>query len=304
MSDYSDYHCHCCPRGCAVDRQAALGFCHAGREPEVASICIHPGEEPPLGGARGVCNVFFAHCNLQCCYCQNLDISRGRVDEAKIFYHSLDEVVARIELLLPQSENVLGFVSPTHYADSVPCIVDRLHADGFNPTVVYNSNGYDDIETLRRMEPYVDVYLPDMKYSDSKLAARLSHAEDYPRRAGEALMEMVRQKGSGLLCDEQGQAFRGIIVRHLVLPGEVDNSLGVLDWLADHLPMNLHLSLMAQYYPPEGADLPENLRRTLSAEEYDRVVDRYYQLGFYNGWLQELSSNESCRPDFSQKDSF
>ncbi len=296
--------CKCCPRHCGVDRVERLGFCHSEREPEVASICIHPGEEPPLGGRKGVCNVFFAHSNLQCCYCQNLDISRGVVDEAKVFYHSLDEVVERIESLLPQSETVLGLVSPTHFADSVPVLIERLHGDGFFPTVVYNSNGYDDVETLRNMEPYVDVYLPDFKYMDSALAARLSNAADYPQRATEALKEMVRQKGSGLLCDEQGQAFRGIIVRHLVLPGEVENSLKVLDWLADNMPKNLHVSIMAQYFPPQGATLPANLQRTLTEDEYRRVVEHYESLGFYNGWLQELSSNEVCRPDFEQQDSF
>lgn len=296
--------CSCCPRHCGVDRVSRMGFCHAGIEPEVASVCIHPGEEPPLCGEKGVCNVFFSHCNLQCCYCQNLDISRAEVESSRVFYHSLREVVERIESLLPQCENVLGLVSPTHYADSVPEIVEALRRDGYNPTVVYNSNGYDDIATLRRMEPYVDVYLPDFKYMDSLLAARLSNAADYPQRAAEALKEMARQKGSGLLCDERGMAFRGLIVRHLVLPGEVDNSIKVLDWLADNMPSNIHISVMAQYFPPKGATLPPNLQRTLTADEYDRVVRHFDSLGFYNGWLQELSSSDVCRPDFDQQDSF
>lgn len=300
----NEKRCGCCPRHCAADRIATLGFCQAPLAPEVASVCVHGGEEPPLTGRKGVCNVFFAHCNLQCCYCQNLDISRGKVASDKIFYHTIDDVVSRIEALLPLCENILGFVSPSHYVDTIPVIVQRLHDDGFRPTVVYNSNGYDDVDSLRRVEPYIDVYLPDMKYQDSALALRLSHVADYPERAGEALLEMCRQKGSGLLCDEQGMAFRGIIVRHLVLPGEVDNSLRVLDWLADHLPMNLHVSLMAQYYPPQGADLPGSLSRTLTVEEYERVVAHYQSLGFYNGWVQELSSNESYRPHFECQNAF
>lgn len=296
--------CGCCPRHCAVDRVASLGFCQAPLAPEVASVCVHGGEEPPLSGSRGVCNVFFAHCNLQCIYCQNLDISRAIVSPHKIFYHSIDEVVSRIETILPQCENIVGFVSPSHYIDSLPVIVQRLHDDGFFPTVVYNSNGYDDIDALRRIEPYVDVYLPDMKYQDPALALRLSHVADYPERAGDAILEMCRQKGSGLLCDEHGLAFRGLIVRHLVLPGHVDNSLRVLDWLADHLPLNLHVSLMAQYYPPEGSTLPPPLNRTLSPVEYQQVVSHYQSLGFYNGWVQELSSNETFRPHFESQNAF
>ncbi|MBR1792269.1 MAG: hypothetical protein IJ764_01330 [Bacteroidales bacterium] len=302
--NHEEHRCGCCPRHCAADRINTLGFCHAHLAPEVASVCVHKGEEPPLSGKKGVCNVFFAHCNLQCCYCQNLDISRGVVTPENIFYHSIAEVIERIEELLPLSENIIGFVSPTHYADAIPTIVQALHDDGFFPTVVYNSNAYDDVSTLRRMEPFVDVYLPDMKYMDANLARRLSNVSDYPLRAGEALHEMVRQKGSGLLCDEGGLAFRGLVVRHLVLPGEVDNSLRVLDWLADNMPMNLHVSLMAQYFPPEGATLPSALQRTLSQAEYDQVVSHYQSLGFYNGWVQELSSSQSFRPEFSRQDAF
>ena len=300
----NDTHCPRCPRHCRADRVSTFGFCHSGIEPEVASICIHGGEEPPLSGERGVCNVFFAHCNLQCIYCQNLDISRATVNPDKIFYHTLDEVVARIEELLPQSENMLGFVSPSHYIDSIPLIVERLHADGFTPTVIYNSNGYDDIEALRTIEPYIDIYLPDLKYMDSRLAATLSNAADYPDRATAALREMCRQKGTGLLCDERGMAFRGIVVRHLVLPGEVDNSRRVLDWIADNLSLGIHISLMAQYFPPEGAVLPSTLQRTLTADEYRQVVEHYENLGFYRGWVQELAASETYRPDFSRQDSF
>ncbi|MBQ7281057.1 MAG: radical SAM protein [Bacteroidales bacterium] len=299
-----DNICPRCPRHCHADRVSTLGFCHSGITPEVASICIHGGEEPPISGTKGACNVFFAHCNLQCIYCQNLDISRATVDKGKIFYHSLNEVVARIEQLLPESENILGLVSPTHYIDSIPTIVERLHADGFTPTVVYNSNGYDDVEALRTIEPYIDIYLPDFKYMDSRLAKAYSNAADYPERAAAALREMCRQKGKSLLCDEHGMAFRGIIIRHLVLPGEVDNSRRVLDWIADNLSLGIHISLMAQYFPPEGATLPPALQRTITADEYQQVVEHYEVLGFYRGWVQELSANESYRPDFTQQDSF
>lgn len=304
--------CSICPRHCAADRVNTLGFCHASLEPEVASICNHGGEEPPLCGKKGICNLFFAHCNLQCIFCQNDTISRGEVAPNHIFYHSIDEVVARVAEVLETSENVLGLVSPSHYAFCIPQLIDRLHEKGLFPTVVYNSNGYDDVAVLQRLAPYVDVYLPDFKYMDSRLAADLSHAADYPQRAQAALLEMYNQKGSGLPTDDDGLAFRGIIVRHLVLPGQVENSLRCLDWLAENVSLNLHISLMAQYFPNElvkqsplvQQPIYEPLIRTLQADEYQRVVDHFYALGFHNGWVQELDSNLAFRPDFSRKDSF
>ncbi len=296
--------CMNCPRGCVVDRVSRLGFCHASLVPEVSSVSIHKGEEPPLCGKKGVCNVFFAHCNLQCLFCQNNAISRGVVDSALVRYCGVDAIVRRIEEVLPQCENVVGLVSPTHYVSAVPQIVERLHADGFFPTIVYNTGGYDTVEALRMVEPYVDVYLPDYKYSDAALARRYSSAGDYPQAAANAIMEMYRQKGSGLMLDDEGMAFRGLIVRHLVLPGAVDNSIGVLDWLADNLPLNLHVSLMSQYFPPDGLTLPDQLCRTIHDDEYKAVVDHFYALGFSKGWVQELDSQQCFRPDFSKSQSF
>lgn len=305
-------NCSSCPRHCPADRLSQLGFCHASLTPEVASVCNHKGEEPPICGSHGICNLFFAHCNLQCVYCQNYAISRAQVDPGLVFYHSLDEVVDRVAQVLGQSENILGLVSPSHYASCIPQLIDSLHQRGLSPTVVYNSNGYDDVSTLKSLAPYIDIYLPDFKYMDSLLASDLSHAPDYPLRAQEALLEMYSQKGSGLPTDDSGLAFRGIIVRHLVLPGQVDNSLQCLDWLADNVSLNLHISLMAQYFPsPQllASPLLHNpryaaLSRTLDIDEYNQVVDHFYDLGFHNGWVQELDSNRIFRPDFSRPDSF
>lgn len=215
----------------------------------------------------------------------------------------MDEVIDRISEALCSSENMLGFVSPTHYAESIPVIVEALHSRGLYPTVVYNTNGYDDVSMLRYLEPYVDVYLPDMKYADSTLSARYSHAADYPEKAQAALLEMVNQKGASLKTDDEGMAFRGVIVRHLVLPGSVENSKQVLDWLADNMPPSLHIALMAQYFPIHN-DLPDQLGRCLLAEEYSEVVAHYNRLGFTNGWVQELGASDVFRPDFGKKDSF
>ena len=295
--------CNNCPRRCTTDRATSPGFCQSGTEPEAAAICVHHGEEPPISGQRGICNIFFAHCNLQCIYCQNHDISRANPSPATPPpYVGVSAIVDRVEQLLAETENIVGLVSPTHYAHAVPAIVDELHRRGLSPTIVYNTGGYDSVDTLRALAPYIDIYLPDFKYSDPGLAGRYSHAPDYPQAALAALREMYNQKGSALPTDDRGMAFRGIIVRHLVLPGQVDNSLGVLDTLAD-LSTGLHVALMAQYFPPFGG-LPDQLGRTLTQEEYDRVVDHFYSVGLYRGWVQELDAQASYRPDFSRPDAF
>lgn len=298
--------CHICPRGCNANRSVAGGFCHAPEVPEIASICIHKGEEPPISGKKGICNLFFAHCNLQCVFCQNHEISRGVVAEEHLFYKDYDATVDRIAEVLQESENLLGFVSPSHYAYCIPEIMERLHDRGLYPTTVYNSGGYDTVETLQMVEPYIDVYLPDLKYMDSDLARRYSGAADYPEVAAKALLEMKRQVGTGLKCDE-GVAFRGMIVRHLVLPGATENSERCLEWIADNLSLDLHVSLMAQYFPakglPEGTEY-DTLRRTLTAEEYESVKQKFYELGLYNGWVQELESAETFHPDFKKQEAF
>jgi len=296
-------NCNNCPRRCATDRVTSLGFCHATAEPEAAAICIHRGEEPPICGQRGICNIFFAHCNLQCIYCQNRDISRALPSPTLASaYVGVQAIVDRVLQLLPETENIVGFVSPTHYAHAIPAIVDELHRRGLFPTTVYNTGGYDSVETLRSLAPYIDIYLPDFKYSDPALALRYSHAADYPQVALAALREMYNQKGSALPTDERGLAFRGIIVRHLVLPGQVGNSLGVLDTLAD-LSTNLHIALMAQYFPPSDG-LPDQLNRTLTQAEYDRVTAHLRHLGLYRGWVQELDAQAHYRPDFSRPNPF
>ncbi len=187
-------------------------------------------------------------------------------------------------------------------------MIERRQRRGLTPTVVWNSNGYEKPETLQRLAPYVDVYLPDYKYADSALALRYSNAADYPQVAQRALQEMVHQMGSGLRCDAQGLAFRGIIVRHLVLPGQVRNSIDCLTWLADNLGTGIHVSLMAQYFPPmvpqQGGLWPDELGRSVRQEEYDEVLECFARLGFDKGWRQELSAGERFRPDFSRRQAF
>ncbi len=298
-------HCDNCPRQCMVPRASGMGFCHVGEATEVASVGVHKGEEPALSGERGVCNVFFAHCNLRCCYCQNHEISRASVDGNMVRHTSIDEIVEHIAQVLPSTENVVGLVSPTQYADRIPTLVKAIRARGIDATIVYNTNGYERRETIERIADYIDVWLPDFKYIDAALAQRYSQAADYPMRAQEALRTIYSKVGAGLPTDERGIAFRGMIVRHLVLPGQIDNSIGCLRWLADNLGTRVHVSLMAQYFPPAGlAPLPDQLNRTLREEEYHRVVEEFETLGFDHGWVQELDSQAVLRPDFSKQQPF
>jgi len=200
-----------------------------------------------LSGSRGIVNVFFEHCNMQCIYCQNYDISCNDFPQSK--GQSVEEVCDRIEGLLPLSEGNLGFVSPSHCVPQVVAIVDTLRQRGLNPVVVFNSNGYDLAETIRSLEGIVDVWLPDFKYSDDELAMEYSATPDYSGRALSSLKEIVRQCGVTLQTNERGIAVHGVIVRHLVLPGATSNSIGVLRLISEEVSPNLHISLMSQYYP-------------------------------------------------------
>lgn len=293
--------CHKCPRQC----KALPGFCRSdSARPEVAAVYAHTGEEPPISGRRGISNIFFAHCNLQCIFCQNRRISRATVDPELVTLHSVDQIVEATAQSLQQTENIVGLVSATQYSDLVAPIVEGLHNRGLYPTVVYNTNGYERVEVLQQIAPYVDIYLPDFKYSDADLARRYSNAADYPEVAALAIKEMYNQKGSSLPTDDDGIAFRGLIVRHLVLPGQVDNSIRCLEWLADNLSTNIYISLMAQYLPPDGIALPDQLGRRLTDDEYHRVTDAFYDLGFHRGWVQELEAADNYNPHFGKETYF
>lgn len=296
-------HCALCPRQCFVDRQGGqMGYCRLDAGYGIAAIALHRGEEPVLSGTRGICNVFFGHCNLRCVYCQNRQISRNST-VVQYAGMSLAEVTDRIADILATGVTHLGFVSPSHMAMQMVAIIQALHTRGLHPVVVYNTNGYDRVETLRELDAWVDVYLPDYKYSDAELAATWSGARDYPEVAAAALREMYRQRGNILHLDERGLAERGLIVRHLVLPGAVQNSLGALRFLAEQLSPRITLSLMSQYQPPDD-ELPVPLDRNLLPEEYEQVVAEMEQLGFTNGWVQEYGSAKLFNPDFDSVQPF
>lgn len=298
------HDCRLCPRQCGVDRFAGpTGFCQTGAGFSVSTVTVHYGEEPAISGARGICNVFFSHCNLTCRYCQNHQISRQEADTGERNW-TLDTVVGAIVRVLDTGIDRLGFVSPSHMVVQMAAIITAVRRRGSRPVVVYNSNGYDRVATLRSLEDLVDVYLPDCKYMDRALAARWSGAADYPKVVAAALAEMYRQKGSLLHLDDQGLAERGLIVRHLVLPGAVANTLQVLRFLARELSPRITLSLMAQYNPTPAVADEVPLNRRLLPTEYAEAVAELERLGYINGWVQEFSSADRYNPDFTAASPF
>lgn len=296
--------CRICPRNCNADRfSSKLGYCKADASFSVSSICIHRGEEPVISGDKGICNIFFTNCNLQCIYCQNHQISCNSedYDAQKV---GLREILRQIISILSTGINHVGFVSPSHFIPHVKVIVESLRALGLNPIFVYNTNAYDHAESIRGLESYIDIYLPDFKYSDASLGRKYSDVKDYPEIALTAIREMLRQKGKNLPLDNSGYATKGIIIRHLVLPGHPENSVNVLRTIARELSNEIHISLMSQYYPTYRVHNEEFLGRTLQDIEYSMVSDELEELGFENGWVQELSSNLNYRPDFAEENPF
>ncbi len=294
------HNCKMCPRHCGVDRTTSnLGFCNIDYKPHIAEICVHRGEEPVLSGETGVCNVFFSGCNLRCVYCQNYEISQLSVQKKEIT--SIQKAVDKIANILCSGVEAVGFVSPSHQIFQMKSIIDLLHKRGFYPTIIYNSNGYDDDETLRELEGYVNIYLPDFKYSLEDLGQKYSSASSYREIALKAIKEMYYQKGSVLEIDEKtNRALNGLIIRHLVLPNNVKNSLGVLEDIAYEISPNVHISLMSQYYPEFKAKEMQDLNRILTVEEYQQVCQKAEDLYLFKGWVQNMESNTNYRPDFNK----
>ncbi|MCX7043930.1 MAG: 4Fe-4S cluster-binding domain-containing protein [Candidatus Sumerlaeota bacterium] len=302
-SELGTEFCCDCPRRCGVPMDGGTGFCGADGKIRIASMCLHRGEEPAISGSRGSITLFLPGCNLRCMYCQNWQISRRSV-VALTPATPLETLIDSIVKLIERSGHNLNFVSPSHNARQVRTIIQAVRERGYETPVVYNTNGYDSLETLRSFEGLVDIYMPDMKYGEPEPARLYSSAPDYVAVATAALTEMRRQVGRRLFMDENGVALRGILVRHLVLPGLVSNSLRALEIVADVLTPEVHLSLMAQYHPDAEAVRHPVLGRYVLPDEYEAVVKRAHELGFENGWIQDLSAPGHYRPDFQEDHPF
>ncbi len=290
MTNLTYTNCRLCPRGCGVDRtKGQRGFCGQPDGLRVAKVMRHFWEEPVLAGEGGSGAVFFSGCTLGCLYCQNHQISTGlqgeRIDSAALR--------AQMEDLISQGAENIDLVTPTHFLpDIIPALQPKLPVP-----VVYNCGGYESVETLKALEGLVDVYLPDFKYADNRLALRLSGAGDYFPVAAAAIKEMVRQTGP---CVMEGEKLkRGVLIRHLILPGQIENSLKVLDWIGETFPKGTVLvSLMRQYTPMERVRNMPPLNRRVTDEEYEAVLSWMY-LNDLDGFTQESeAASEEFIPDF------
>ena len=269
MLDYR--HCTLCPRACGVDRAAGeRGFCQMPDHILAARAALHYWEEPVFSG-----------CTLRCAFCQNGVISQENFGREL----SRKELRAAFERLIDEGCQNINLVTPTHFLPSIlPALTPKLPVP-----VVYNCGGYESVETLRELDGLIDIYLPDFKYSDAALAKELSAAPEYPQIASAAILEMYRQVGGAVIEDEQ--MTRGVIIRHLVLPGCIDNSLGVLDWIADHFPKkDVLVSLMSQYVPMGHAKQMPPFDRRITQDEYDAVLSYLYLLELDNGYTQDFSA--------------
>ncbi|MBN2324358.1 MAG: radical SAM protein [Spirochaetes bacterium] len=274
--------CTICPFRCGVDRRNGKdGKCGAGRLPEVASVTLHHGEEPPISGSRGSGTIFFSHCPLHCIFCQNYPISQlGNGNE-----YTIEKLAGAMLDLQRKGAHNINLVTPTHYAPQIAASLLIAKDSGLDVPVVYNTSGYETVETLRLLEGFVDVYLTDMKYGSDANALRYSGAPGYVERNIEAVREMFRQTGT-LEVDGEGIAIKGTVVRHLVLPHEIAGTREVLRRLAS-LSKQIPVSLMAQYFPAHLATGKEHVGRKVTREEYKEAVDLLWEYGFTNGWTQE-----------------
>lgn len=296
--------CTLCPRECGINRfNSDSGFCGMDAGLNISSICIHKGEEPPISGVNGICNIFFAGCNLHCVYCQNHEISQN-CPSSVLRKGELNEILDKIEGILSGGITVVGFVSPSHVVPQVKAIIKGLNHRGLKPITVYNTNSYDKAETLRSLAELIDVYLPDYKYTDTKISDEYSDASNYPEVALKAIKEMYYQKGSVLSINEDGIADRGMLIRHLVLPGHVEESKKVLKSIAEELSTGVHISLMSQYHPTTMVVNHPQLNRALYKSEYETVAEAMEEMRFRNGWIQDMDSFQNYRPDFSKENPF
>jgi putative pyruvate formate lyase activating enzyme len=276
--------CRVCPRECGVNRlkNDKLGFCRSGLNPMISSVSPHHGEEPPLSGTRGSGTIFFANCNLRCIYCQNYPISQmGNGTE-----RTPGEVACQMLWLQEQGCHNLNLVTPTHFMPQILKALGIARERGFNLPIVYNTSGYDSIESLQLLDGIVDIYLPDMRYSDDLASMKYSIAPHYSDINQAAVKEMYRQVGN-LVMDDEGIARRGLIIRHLVLPNGLSGTDKTMKFLAEEISKDVYISLMSQYFPAHRVKEFKELDRRITASEYEKARQIMQSYGLENGWVQE-----------------
>ena len=286
--------CEICPRKCKVNRYEKKGYCRCDDKVRIALVSKHYFEEPCISGRNGSGTIFFSNCNLNCIFCQNHDISQGG--------KGIDVTIERLaEIMLEQQErgaNNINLVTPTMYVEQIIKAIDIAKAGGLNIPIVYNTNGYEEVETIKKLNGYIDIYLPDFKYFTNELAIKYSKAPNYFEKVTTALLEMQSQFDEYVFDGEIMK--KGMIVRHLALPNHIQNSKNVLKWIKDNLRKDIYVSVMAQYFPTYKAIGDKLIGRKLSFSEYRKIEQYFYSLDIENGYIQDLGKHEEeFVPDFN-----
>ena len=279
--------CTICPHNCKINRTKNPGRCKSTDKIKIALYSIHNFEEPCISGEKGSGTIFFSNCNMNCVFCQNYEISQlGRGKEITI------EELANV-MIKQQERNVqnINLVTPTSYALHIVEAIKIARKKGLKIPIVYNTNGYESVETLKLLEGYVDIYLPDLKYYYDDLAKKYSKVDNYFEIATKTIQEMYRQVGAPVL-DENGVMKKGLMIRHLILPNEVQNSKKVLKWIKENIDSNVYVSIMAQYFPTYKAKEDKLINRKLTKKEYKEIENYLYLLNLKNGYIQELGEHE------------
>lgn len=290
--------CTICPHNCKVNRcEGKIGRCRASNKIKIALYSVHNFEEPCISGEKGSGTVFFSNCNLNCVYCQNYEISQ----EGKGKEITIEELA---DIFLKQQERDvenINLVTPTSYVPQIIEAIKSARKRGLKLPIVYNTNGYEKVETLRQLEGYVDIYLPDLKYAENEIGKKFSKIDNYFETATQAIKEMERQVGKSSF-NEDGIMKKGMIVRHLVLPNQIQNSKKVLKWIRENLGKDTYVSVMAQYFPCYKAEGDKDIGRKITQEEYDEIADFFESLGLHNGYMQDIEEiEEKYVPKFNIK---
>lgn len=281
--------CNLCHRRCGVDRRnGPAGVCRAGRDAIVGSWTSHKWEEPPISGTGGAGTIFLSQCTGRCIFCQNFSISQMGVGRPT----SVERLAWMMLDLQKRGCHNVEFVTPTHYIPPILAALDLAAAKGLRLPAIWNTNGYDSLEALALLDGAIDIYLPDAKYADDRVAVRLSGFPKFVEGNHAALREMHRQMGDELVLDDNGLARRGLIIRHLILPNNLAQTAEVLHWIADNLSPDVHVSLMNQYFPTYKTVNHATLGRAVSFEEYDAALDAFDAAGLNNGWGQDYDDSE------------
>ena len=280
--------CEICPHKCKINRtQNQIGRCKSKDTVKVAIASIHNYEEPCISGKNGSGTVFFSNCNLSCDFCQNYEISQEGLGK-EISIQRLAEIFLEQQA---KGVNNINLVSPTSYAIQIIEAIKIAKNKGLTIPIIYNTNGYENVETIKLLNGYIDIYLPDLKYAENELGMKYSKVKDYFQIATSAIKEMYNQVGRTEF-DENGLIKKGVIIRHLILPNYTENSKKVLKWIDDNMPKDIFVSVMAQYFPTYKAKEIKELDRKITRHEYKKIEDYLYSLNIENGYIQEIGKNE------------